>query len=322
MNAFVISLDLELMWGSKDTRSVASYGANVLGLREAVPSMLALFKQYQVKATWAAIGLALFSDKKSLLAHLPSKRPQYARPHLSPYTGRYIESIGENERTDPLHYGLSLARMIADSEGMELASHTFSHYYCLENGQNKETFIADLEASIEATKRITRRPTSLVFPKNQFNPDYLDACAKLGFNAFRGNQRNWIYRESQDNIHEKFHRTLRFFDTYVNLTGNHIFNPELRNGLVNIPSSRFLRPYTHVLHRFESLRLRRIKQAMSDAAVLGKSFHLWWHPENFGIYQEQNLAVLDSILRHHAELRESYGVRSMTMRDIMEHSLD
>ena len=150
MSDFVISPDFELMWGVRDHRTIASYGKNILGVREAVPAVLALFKKYRVRATWAAVGLLLFDNKKDLLASLPSVRPSYADVKLSPYANGYIDSIGPDEKSDPYHYGLSLARQIIDTEGSELGSHTFCHYYCLEAGQDEAQFAVDLEASIAA----------------------------------------------------------------------------------------------------------------------------------------------------------------------------
>ena len=41
--AFVISLDFELFWGVRDSKSLADYGANILGVRQAIPAMLELF---------------------------------------------------------------------------------------------------------------------------------------------------------------------------------------------------------------------------------------------------------------------------------------
>jgi hypothetical protein len=62
MSYFLISLDFELMWGVRDHRSIATYGKNILGVREAIPAMLAMFTKYRVKATWATVGMLLFDN--------------------------------------------------------------------------------------------------------------------------------------------------------------------------------------------------------------------------------------------------------------------
>jgi hypothetical protein len=205
---------------------------------------------------------------------------------------------------------------------MELGSHTFSHYYCLEAGQDANQFRADLEASIAATQRLGIRPISLVFPRNQYNSSYLATCGKLGFKAYRGNEPSWIYRESPDEDQSLLRRGPRLLDAYVNLSGDNAFIPQPDNGVVNVPSSRFLRPYSVRLRNLEWLRLRRIRNAMTSAARKRQAFHLWWHPHNFGVNLEENLAALDSILHHYSDLRDSCGMRSMNMRDLAVDTIE
>jgi glycosyltransferase involved in cell wall biosynthesis/peptidoglycan/xylan/chitin deacetylase (PgdA/CDA1 family) len=310
--AFVISLDFELMWGVRDKRTIASYGKNILGVRQAVPAMLELFRRYQVKATWASVGMLLFDRKADLLRYLPDQLPSYTRPGLDPFA--YLAEVGADERSDPYHFGLSLARQILDCEGMELASHTFSHYYCLEAGQTEAQFRADLEASIAATRRIAERPVSIVFPRNQFNPTYLAACEDLGIKVFRGNE-TVLTAESMAQGYSRRQRATALLDHYLDLSGDNGFL--LRHypggGLVNCPSSRFLRPYSERLAFADRLRGRRLRQAMESAARRGLGFHLWWHPHNFGSNLQENLAFLEDLLRHHRDLRERYGVVPMTM---------
>ena len=311
---FLISLDFELFWGMRDKASIASYGPNILGVREAIPAMLALFRRYQVRATWAAVGLLLFGSRRELLRYLPERRPNYVQPKLSPYHD--LEQIGEDERSDPYHYGLSLARQILDCEGMELGSHTFSHYYCLERGQTAGDFRADLEASVAAAARLGVRPVSLVFPRNQCRLDYLQVCSNLGFTSYRGNPPAWMYREASERGQQgKLRRAAQLVDTYLDLAGDMAFELADSSVIRNLPASRFLSPYRPARRRMEPLRLRRIRNAMTRAAKSGRCFHLWWHPHNFGGHLSENLAILGEILRHYVSLRESYGMESLTMQE-------
>jgi hypothetical protein len=66
----------------------------------------------------------------------------------------------------------------------------------------------------------------------------------------------------------------------------------------------------------EPLRLRRIKKAMTYAAKRGEVFHLWWHPHNFGINQEENFKNLTEILEHFKTLQRKYSMRSASMKEI------
>jgi peptidoglycan/xylan/chitin deacetylase (PgdA/CDA1 family) len=273
-----------------------------------------LFARYRIHATWATVGFLLFDKKKELLDYLPSLRPRYTRGEFDPYED--LPQIGENEQADPLHFALSLVRQILDCEGMELGTHTFSHYYCLEDGQDVEAFRADLAAAAAATRRLTTMPVSLVFPRNQYNHAYLKACADSGIRVIRTSEKSRPYRPTNRSSDSPVWRGARLLDAYFNVCGSGTFIPSLEEGVHCLPSSRFLRPVTSRLRRFDSLRYSRIADAMTSAAKNNTSYHLWWHPHNFGANMDENLAFLEEILRHYATLRDVYGFRSLTMSEM------
>ncbi|MGE5779581.1 MAG: hypothetical protein ACM30D_09790, partial [Hyphomicrobiales bacterium] len=66
---------------------------------------------------------------------------------------------------------------------------------------------------------------------------------------------------------------------------------------------------------------RRITSAMETAARRRKIFHLWWHPHNFGVDLQHNLAFLRAILDCFHVLQEGYGMRSMTMAAVADEVL-
>lgn len=125
-----------------------------------------------------------------------------------------------------------------------------------------------------------------------------------------------MYREAADQDQAFSKRGARLLDNYMNITGANGFIPHEEGGLINCPSSRFLRPFSRGLAPVEGLRLRRIQRAMESAAQAGRSFHLWWHPHNFGTDLKENLANLEALLRSHVALRDRYGVVPMTMGEI------
>jgi hypothetical protein len=71
----------------------------------------------------------------------------------------------------------------------------------------------------------------------------------------------------------------------------------------------------------ERLRLWRITSAMETAARRRRLFHLWWHPHNFGVDLQENLAFLRKILDHFRILQDRYGMRSMTMAAVADEVL-
>lgn len=312
---FTVSLDFELYWGIRDKTDLEPCAARLLGARDAVPRLLDMFARNGVHATWATVGLLFFDEKDELLAHLPALVPGYRLRRLSPYD--HVRRIGPNERRDPFHYARSLIRRIVQYPDQEIGSHTFSHYYCLEAGQTLEEFRADLGAAQAAARRLDIELKSLVFPRNQWRHDYLAACAEAGLRAVRGHEQSWIYRPSAGaDAFPK--RALRLVDSYVNVSGHH-GHRLLRDGtgITSVPSSRFLRPYSSSLARFTPLHVRRIRKGMDYAARHGLLFHLWWHPHNFGTYEDENLRMLNSILAHFHALKNEHGMASLSMGELL-----
>ena len=307
--ALVISLDFELYWGVRDSKSLEQYRANILGAREAVPAMLELFTRYGIHATWATVGFLFSRTREDLLAASPPVRPGYRNRRLCPY--EHARGIGGGEHDDRCHFAPSLIAAIRRRPFQEIASHTFSHYYCLEPGQDRAAFEADLRASIAAAGREGIATRSLVFPRNQVNEEYLDACAQSGIRAYRGNPRSWMYQPGAAALK----RLLRFADTYVRLSGDNSVRPEWRSLPVNVAASRFLRPYSKRLAALDGLRLRRIRSDLTSAAKNGRIYHLWWHPHNFGVNLRENVAFLEEVLRHFDALRSRRGMESLTMAE-------
>jgi len=319
---FVISLDFELFWGVRDKKNKESYGENILAVRQIIPRLLEVFKHYGIKATFATVGFLFFATKKELLQNLPEKKPSYIEKNFSPY-GTYMDSIGENETNDPFHFAKSLIEMIQNVGLHEIASHTFSHYYCLEEGQTIVEFEDDLSAAKNIAHKMNIQLQSLVFPRNQTNGVYLEMCQKQGFFCYRGNENHWIYQAHSNKTRRYktfLKRILRLLDCYVNLSGHHCYTYEhiIRETPHNIPASRFLRPFNFRLRALESLKFRRIKRSMTYAAKHGLVYHLWWHPHNFAKYQDKNFEGLDKILQHFQFLNKRYGFDSLSMSALLK----
>ena len=299
-------------------KNANSFFEPVLGVRRLMPELLNLFKQYQVTSTFATVGFLFCKNKEALVSGLPSKLPGYHIKQLSPYDG-YFDKIGENEQDDNLHYAHSLIRQIV-AFGHEIATHTFSHYYCLEEGQSPQEFREDLRAAIATAGEMGLTVRSIVFPRNQYSQDYIDVCQELGVRSFRGNERSWMYTPSNGKSQHLAKRACRLLDSYVNLSGHHVYGYDDIKGSFpyNIPSSAFLRSYNGKMALFEQLKINRIKRSMTIAAKEGKVFHLWWHPHNFGTHTQQNLASLNNILAHYQHLHERYHFESLTMAGLAD----
>lgn len=316
----IISLDFELYWGMLDKKSIAQYRENLLGVRKVVPFLLDLFQEYAIHATWATVGFLFCETHDELLNSLPVNKPRYRDSNLSPYS--YIKTIGKNEEEDPFHYASSLIRMIASQPGQEIGSHTFSHYYCFAEGQDISTFEADLEAAIKVAKKFNIVFKSIVFPRNQVNSgEYISICKKMGIMAYRGNKPTWLYKKKigGDSIIKK---CLARVDVYFPISGRDCFSiktdTDSKDVPFNIQGSRFLRPYSKRFNFLQPFKLRRILSDLTYAAKNGQIYHLFWHPENFGVNLEENLSFLIKILDHYVYLRNTCGMENLSMGELSD----
>lgn len=315
---FIISLDFELLWGVRDKRTSETYGKNILGVWETFPKIIETFERHQVKGTFATVGFLFASTKEELIRFSPEVKPKYSNPNLSPYNGHF-DLVLDNQELDRYHFAADLVSLLQKNPNQEIATHTFSHYYCLEEGQTVNDFKNDLLAAIAIaeTKGITLK--SIIFPRNQFNDQYLEVLKELGITSYRGNERIWFHSPEGEG-ESIFKRGFRLIDTYLNISGNNSYSIDdiAKTTPYDIPSSRFLRPFSPKLKSLESLRLRRILKSMTYAAKNKKVYHLWWHPHNFGIHQDENLAFLNKILSHYNFLNSKYGFESLTMNELSD----
>ena len=305
----IVSLDFELFWGMLDVCPLEKYQDNVLGGRKAIPQLLELFRKHGIHATWAAVGFLFAENYDELRRYFPENKPGYANEKLNAY--REFEKIGRNEQEAPCFYAPSLLQTIAAAPGQEIGSHTFSHYYCREAGQTPEQFAEDLAAAKAIAGDHGYHLTSVILPRNQCEPEYTDILRQAGFTAYRDEENDWIYNKVKSGLLFKVLRTL---DMYLPLTGQGGYTPKCEGGIWNLTGSRMFRPIRPHLP-LERLKIRRIKRQMLHAAKNGLTFHLWWHPHNVGVRTEAHLKQLDEIFTYYEELKETYGMRSLNMRE-------
>jgi peptidoglycan/xylan/chitin deacetylase (PgdA/CDA1 family) len=314
--ALVISLDFELHWGVRDKCAPdGPYRENLLGARKAIPQILDLFEEFDIAATWATVGFLFAESRREREEFSAAVRPQYEDKRLDPYS----EPTGENEDDDPLHYAASLIARIAKYSKQEIATHTFSHYYCQEPGETREAFAADLSSAVAIARRRGIELRSIVFPRNQFRPGYESVLKGAGVDCYRGNESHWMYQPRPRSQETLAVRAPRLLDHYVSLSGSKVVRWEeilQPSGLCDVRSSMFLRPYSTQHKGLESIRLRRIAGGIRAAAEQRGIFHLWWHPHNFGANTKENLDFLRRVLEVFAGCRETHGMRSLSMLDV------
>lgn len=312
---FVISLDFEKYWGIRDHSEISEYQENLENVDQVIINLLDIFDKYDIHATWGIVGFLLHKNKKELINKLPQRTDFYDAVELNPYP--YLKN---NDLDSQFHFAEDIINKISRDSNQEIASHTYSHYYALEEGQNIKDFEDDLKTFLSVSNEKGYDVTSIIFPRNQINENYISVLTKHGISAYRGNEQHHIYKAEAEENSSLIKRGLRLADRYLNITGYHTYPLSKKAKFYNIKSSRFLAPYISKLRVLEFLRLRRIKNAMTYAAKNNQIYHLWWHPHNFGKNMEENFNFLDEILKHYNHLNQTYGMKSMNMQEVVKES--
>ncbi|WP_114750054.1 polysaccharide deacetylase family protein [Pleomorphovibrio marinus] len=314
---FVVSLDFELHWGRFDKTSPMGSEAYYQMTREAVPQLLRIFEKYDIAVTWATVGMLLARDREDWHRYAPLLQANYHQPKYSAY--RWFEN---QEVSGDLVFAPDLVAEVLNFPKQELGCHTYSHFYTQEKGQCTDSFREDLKTAKNIVKeKLGVDMSSLVFPRNQYDENAIAIAAKEGFTAVRTNPEDWYWKKPQEA--DLLKRVFRSADSLIPLGKRSSFPlasiaPKTENQPCRIPASRFFRPYQHYSPKMNQLKLNRIKEEMSKAAVKSEVYHLWWHPHNHGYYLEESLGELEQILTHFQFLHRERGMESRSMRGLVE----
>lgn len=321
---FTISLDFELHWGVFDKRDRNEREQCYRNTLQLVPRMLQLFSQYDVHVTWATVGSMFARDQEEWEQLKPAIEPHYQVEKYSAY--RWVRQHAMPRNYSWAHFAPESVKAILQYPGQELGTHTFSHYYCLEQQDEPRAFEADLQSAQQAAALFGSRMTSLVFPRNQFNPAYLRTCFEQGITTIRSNPSNWFWSPVTNTGSSMLRKLVRTADAYVQV-GNQRTSYPLGSIRVTpgeplqLPASRFLRPWRSEYRFANKWRIRRLCQEMRLAARHGECYHLWWHPENFGDHPDENMEGLAALLQQYAKCKEKYGMKSWNMGEYADHLL-
>ena len=265
----VLSLDFELRWGVHDIvgSDLDGYRANLEGVRAAVPTLLKIFGERTLPATWATVGAVACRSWDEYIDRAPPP-PTYRDAALT-----FDRRIADLDPSGALHFAPELVEQIVRTPGQELATHTFSHLFLGEPGVVASDAIADHDATERLfEERFGIRPMSLVYPRNQvaFWPFLKDR----GVRAYRGNDRFWFHRLRGDIAMHPVTRTLRLIDGLQPWSST---LPAQTAG--EIPSTMFLR--LGLPEPLWKLHFAKIQRALRSARP-GEVIHLWFHPHNLG----------------------------------------
>src|SRR5713226_8794670 len=267
--AVVISLDLELSWGSFDL----SYGEELLKMGRwthdvGAPNLLNHLTRNRLSATWAIVGAMM---RRSLpdVSGLPEVRyPHFSKPWFS-----YIPE-GGTEQTHPEWFGASLVEKIRSATPeQEIGFHSFSHVPFGVRGMTRERAIAEYRYCTQLAQELRIQKSSFVFPRNSVA--YLRELRDAGFTCFRDVDKLRVRFAS-----ETLTRLGMICADFVGLAPRTI-EPSLKEGLVSIPGSLLIRCAADWRKYIpDSSRLRRLRKGLERVRRSGGVFHVWFHPEN------------------------------------------
>lgn len=321
---FCISLDFELHWGCFETMKVLDEKGirHFENTRRAIPEMLKIFADAELHVTWATVGMLYHQDQAAWNAHLPDPVPTFSNDEVSAYA--WIAKNGFLSDKDPCHFAPELIDLVKATPFQEIGTHTYAHYFCLEPGQTKAQFEADIRMAckLAAEKGVTIR--SLVFPRNQFREEYLTVCREAGITSVRTNPDIWYwsYSKSAGSFMKRFFRAGDAYLKFQPIKTIYLEDIDTTQRPLQLPASRLYRPWRPKYAIENKLKMRRILNEMTKVAQKGAYYHIWWHPENFGAQPDACLDELKRIADHYLLLKDKYGFESLNMGELTERLLN
>lgn len=280
--AFTVSLDFELMWGTKDR----PYGESFRKLceierREVVDRLLALLTEFGIPATWGVVG------------NLFLKR----------------------DHEDPLLYGSELIEKIRRCPvQQEIASHTMTHAVlgsptCTAAMAERE--LGDWVREARANGVDFR---TLILPRNRIG--HLDVARRLGFRCYRGEDPVWY--ASQPRVVRRFGHLLEILSARTPAC----VMPRCNAGMWSIPGSMLYTPAFGMRRYVPVwLRVLRANRGLNAALRQKRVFHLWFHPTDLTCRTEAMLDGLRRIFERATSLRDAGQLDILPMRDLIPADL-
>lgn len=306
---FVISIDLEMSWGSVHHGSPHD-PSPYLDEREIVSDVLALMEEYEIAATWAVVG-HLFLDECSPSGGEP--HPEVVRPEY-PWLdmGWYDLDPGSDVTSAPTWYGPDLIEMIRTcAVPQEIGSHSFGHIIAGDPGCSEAAFRSDTAAANRVATAAGVDQRSYVYPRNSIG--HLDVLAEAGFAAYRGNTPDrfpgaggWRRRvlTTVDSIYPLSSATVR---------------PRRHGRLVDVPQTYLFDPASTKADRlgtklWSSLVRRRLRHAVRT----GSLFHLWFHTHNLAPERQRARVAMGELFAEAREHIDAGHLSNVTMGQVAD----
>jgi peptidoglycan/xylan/chitin deacetylase (PgdA/CDA1 family) len=299
MGSVVVSVDAELGWGHHDLS--APPRERVAAARRGWETLVALFDEFDVPATWAVVGHLFLSECDGHHADHPAPDSWFAHEH------------GPDALDPALRYAPDLVAAVRDADaGHEIGCHTFSHVEFGDPATPQALARAELAASVDAAREFGVSLSSFVFPRNR--PGHRAVLAEHGFCCYRGVRPG--LRSGAFGTIEKLAR--------ATVTGGRppLVEPTLDEfGLVDVPASLYLYGFEGVGRDiiapvWGDPVVRQARRGIDAAAGGDGVFHVWLHPNN--LVGSRHVERLRAVLEHLAARRADGDLRVETMHEVAE----
>jgi hypothetical protein len=265
----VISLDLELCWGSFDLR----FDDELLKIGRwthdiGVPGLLNHLTRNRISASWAVVGAMMRPSLPEVSGLQEVSFPHFSKPWFS-----YVPRDGD-ESVHPEWFGATLVKMIrsADPE-QEIGFHSFSHVPFTQPGMTRERAVAEYRYCAQIAQELGISTTCFVFPRNLVA--YLADLRDAGFTCFRD-----VDKLPVRFANSKLTSIAMVLADFAGLEPRMV-EPSVKEGIVSIPGSLLIR-CAEGWRKYipDSSRLRRLRKGLERVRRSGGVFHVWFHPEN------------------------------------------
>ncbi len=312
---FTLSLDFELVWGSRDLYDPLEpllEQARVTRT-EVFGPLLGRLQGLGIPATWATVGHLFLAEarREGGVLHpqvVPPRHPWYPRP--------WFQDVPEgSEAQHPEYYARSLVERLVQA-GQEIGSHSFSHILFDDPGCSRQCADSDLAACVALARGLGVELRSFVFPRNRLG--HLDLLQRHGFLCYRGPSPDW-YAPLPRALGRLGHLA-----QVLRASPPPTVMPERDpHGLWNIPaSSSFFPAEGRRRHIPVRLRTERALAGLRAARTDGCLFHLWLHPINLASLPGPMLEGLGRVLDEAARLRDRGELEILSMGQLAARMQD
>jgi peptidoglycan/xylan/chitin deacetylase (PgdA/CDA1 family) len=311
LGIFVLSLDFELAWGSRDitTDPAALLRAARVTRERVFDGLLGLLTEHDAVATWATVG-SLF--RAGATRTRDGLYPDVVPPRHAWRTAPWFDGVPDGtEATAPEFYARSLVLRLRDA-GQEIGSHSFSHPIFGDPGCTRASARTDLARCVAEAAAIGVDLRSFVFPRNSVG--HLDLLARHGFTCFRGPEPTWYHHAA---VPPALRRAAHLADVALAARPPTVLPWRHPNGLWCIPGSASLLPLDGPrrwipLSRRVDRCVAGVEQARRDRRIC----HLWTHPINLAAAPEAMLAGLRTVVGRAARLRDAGQLEILPMAEV------